>query len=163
MDLEATVKEIKEKQDVLISALEKITDEDLYNDFRGKWGDRINEIEPFQKTLYGDDYDEGRSLYELHKQHRDSEGYNEDSVIGNYFERIKNKLESLKGQLDPGSNAASKVDEAIENIEEAEGAAKGGSTVTETVEVEAGEVLPPEQVEEIEAALKNDPNRHQYE
>jgi len=109
MSIEARLKEVEGKLELLFGAIMSVDKEGRYADFRTKWEPQVKEIELDQKTLYGDDWDELSGIWDFVEKNRDSDGFDEDKVVTGYLSSVKDKFKKLKGI----------VEETREIIEEA--------------------------------------------
>ncbi|GHU24592.1 hypothetical protein FACS1894172_09340 [Spirochaetia bacterium] len=85
----------------LESLIEQMNDEKGYNQFSSDWGEHIDKVNPLKKKVFGDEWDEGKSLYERIKQSRKG-GVSEDSiktVLTTYFTEQEQLYESLAAVL----------------------------------------------------------------
>jgi hypothetical protein len=149
---------LEQKVDTLLEAIETVDESERRNDFHTKWSEKISEIEPDQKTMYGDDYSEEDGLWDYHNKHKDDEGYNEDEVIGGYIDKVKEKFAKLKGEA-----ATPEAEAEVAQLEtEAEAAAEEGNEEAAEEKVEEAEAVVEESKEEepdeaeVEEALKSD-------
>jgi hypothetical protein len=136
--LEAAVEKIEQLDEFIAQAVEQ----DELDDFRGKWGEKIAEVEPYKKGLYGDEWDEGKNLFGLVKEQRDA-GIDEaqiDATLEQYFLDTIEKFQHL-AEIASTPAEATAAEEVVQAAEEGLAQIENG---------EAGEINPPNPEEESE-------------
>ena len=140
--LEEAVRGLESKIGVLFDAIKEVDSGERRSDFHEKWKDKIAEIEPDQKAIFGEDYNEEDGLWDYHNKHYQEDGYNEDEVIGGYLGKVKEKFDKLKGIAETPEETAmveQKEEEAEEGVKEAETPAEAEAIIDEkAAEAEAG-------------------------
>jgi hypothetical protein len=134
--LEAAVEKIEQLDEFIAQAVEQ----DDLEDFRGKWGEKIAQVEPYKKELYGDEWDEGKSLFDMTKEQREAGIGDEeiDSTLEQYFLDTIEKFQHLAEIASTPAEAAA-AEEVVEAAEEGLNQIENG---------EAGEINPPNSEEE---------------
>ncbi|MDR1249011.1 MAG: hypothetical protein LBK63_06885 [Treponema sp.] len=136
--IEAAVEKIEQLDEFIAQAM----DQDDLEAFRGKWGDKISQVEPFKKGLYGDEWDEGKTLYDMTKDQRAS-GIDDaqiDSGLEQYFLETAEKFQQLAQMASTPAEAAAAEEVAETAMEAAEEVAAS--------EGDPGEEITEEPVEE---------------
>lgn len=85
--------------DVIINSLMEATDEYDYNEgletFRSTYGDQLGPLEGKLKSLYGEDYDGAKDLYDTSLSHANDEGFDEASYVADQIAEVNAKLDAL--------------------------------------------------------------------
>lgn len=123
--LEAAVEKIEQLDEFIAQTMEH----DDLEEFRGKWGDKIAQVEPYKKGLYGDDWDEGENLYALAKEQREA-GIADaeiDSAMEQYFLDTAEKFHRLAEIASTPAEAAAAEEVAETALQAAEEVAADSS------------------------------------
>jgi hypothetical protein len=134
--VEAAIEKIEQLDEFIAQSMER----DDMDAFRGKWGEKISGVEPYKKGLYGEDWDEGASLYSLAKEQRES-GIPEDqidSAIEQYLLETAEKFRKLADMAATPAEAAAAEEVAETAQQAAEEVAAEDSGEPPAPEVEAG-------------------------
>jgi hypothetical protein len=137
--IEAAVEKIEQLDEFIAQSL----DQDDREAFRGKWGDKISQIEPYKKGLYGDDWDEADNLFSVAKEQREGGMSDEeiDSALESYFLETAEKFSHLAEMASTPAEAAAAEEVAAAAMEGAEtaAAAEGGAAAPEQAPGEPSE------------------------
>jgi len=117
--------------DCLLGAIQGIADEDRKNEFMGRWGPKVAEIEADHKILYGDKWNEAEGMWNFVESRRHEPGFDETAVIDGYINYAKQNLARLKGKMED-------TKEAVEDSGAPEGAKEAAESHLEMAENAVG-------------------------
>lgn len=160
---EERLNSIEEKLDMLFNVISEIDSGERRNSFHEKWKDKIAEIEPNQKAVFGDSWNEEDGLWDYHEKHSGEEGYDEDKTIGGYLDSVKQRFADLKEKVLNADVPSETKEEITEMVEDAEKKAVTEPHPEDAVEIaedavdQAIEEAPASnEEEEVREALKGD-------
>jgi hypothetical protein len=153
---EARIKAAIEKIEALDKFCGWILDMDDLDDFKGKWGKKIIAIEPYNKGLYGDDWDEAKNLFNLSKSKRE-EGATEEEINGALEDYLRDTAEKFKRLAEIASTPA----EAAAAEEVAETAEQAAEEVSEEASPEGETGKPGDDPEEEDLSWMDEEDPHE--